>query len=209
MPTPDFDFYLVTDRSQTRGRDMLWVLEQALYGGVKAIQLREKDLDGKQLFLLAEKVRALCARYRAALFINDRIDVARAVGADGVQLGSTSLPIETARELLGADRMIGASTHSVEEAREAERRGADFVLFGPVYFTPTKAAYGAPQGLAALKKIVENIALPVYAIGGIKPENVGAVVVAGVKGVALISAVIGAIDPKLAAETILKFLERS
>ena len=188
---------------------MLWVLQQALDGGVKAIQLREKDLDGKQLFLLAEKVRALCARYRAALFINDRIDVARAVGADGVQLGASSLPIETARELLGADRMIGASTHSVEEAREAERRGADFVLFGPVYFTPTKAAYGAPQGLPALKKIVENVALPVYAIGGIKPDNVGAVVVAGVRGVALISAVMAAIDPKLAAETILKLLERS
>jgi thiamine-phosphate pyrophosphorylase len=209
VPAPDFDFYLVTDRSQTLGRDMLWVLEQALDGGVKAIQLREKDLDGKQLFLLAEKVRALCARYQAALFVNDRIDVARAVGADGVQLGTMSLPIETARELLGADRMIGASTHSVEEAREAERRGADFVLFGPVYFTPTKAAYGAPQGLAALKNIVENVALPVYAIGGIKPDNVGAVVVAGVRGVALISAVMAAIDPKLAAETILKLLERS
>jgi thiamine-phosphate pyrophosphorylase len=209
VPTPDFDFYLVTDRSQTQGRDMLWVLQQALDGGVKAIQLREKDLDGKQLFLLAEKVRALCARYQAALFVNDRIDVARAVGADGVQLGTMSLPIETARELLGADRMIGASTHSVEEAREAERRGADFVLFGPVYFTPTKAAYGAPQGLAALKNIVENVALPVYAIGGIKPDNVGAVVVAGVRGVALISAVMAAIDPKLAAETILKLLERS
>ena len=105
--------------------------------------------------------------------------------------------------------MIGASTHSVEEAREAERRGADFVLFGPVYFTPTKAAYGAPQGLPALKKIVEIVALPVYAIGGIKPDNVGAVVVAGVRGVALISAVMAAIDPKLAAETILKLLERS
>lgn len=188
---------------------MLWILEQALDGGVKAIQLREKDLDGKQLFLLAERVRALCARYQAVLFINDRIDVARAVGADGVQLGTTSLPIETARELLGADRMIGASTHSVEEAREAERRGADFVLFGPVYFTPTKAAYGAPQGLAALKKIVEIVALPVYAIGGIKPDNVGAVVGAGVRGVALISAVMAAIDPKLAAETIQKLLESS
>jgi thiamine-phosphate pyrophosphorylase len=209
VPTPDFAFYLVTDRSQTEGRDLLWVLEQALDGGVQAVQLREKDLDGKQLFLLAEKVRALCARYHAALLINDRIDVARAVNADGVQLGNTSLPIETARELLGADRLIGASTHSLEEARGAERNGADFVLFGPVYFTPTKAAYGAPQGLAALKRIVENITLPVYAIGGIKPDNVGAVIDAGVRGIALISAVMAAIDPKVASGTIKKLLQRS
>ena len=209
MPTRDFAFYLVTDRSQTEERDLLWVLEQALDGGVQAVQLREKDLDGKQLFLLAEKVRALCARYQAVLLINDRIDVARAVDADGVQLGNASLPIETARELLGADRMIGASTHSLEEARRAERSGADFVLFGPVYFTPTKAAYGAPQGLAALKKIVENITLPVYAIGGIKSDNVGAVMGTGVRGVALISAVMAAPDPKLAAGTIKKLLLRS
>jgi thiamine-phosphate pyrophosphorylase len=206
VPTPDFAFYLVTDRSQTEGRDLLWVLEQALDGGVQAVQLREKNLDGKQLFLLAEKIRALCARYQAALLINDRIDVARAVDADGVQLGNASLPIEIARELLGADRMIGASTHSLDEARGAERSGADFVLFGPVYFTPTKAAYGAPQGLAALKKIVENIALPVYAIGGIKSANVQAVMDAGVRGIALISAVMAATDPKMASEKIKNLL---
>jgi thiamine-phosphate pyrophosphorylase len=206
---PAFDCYLVTDRNQTRGRDLLWVLEQALSGGIKAIQLREKDLDGKELFLLAEKIRDLCARHSAKLFINDRIDVACAVGADGVQLGKTSLPVETARALLGPTRMIGASTHSLEEAREAARRGADFVLFGPVYFTPSKASYGAPQGLAALKKLVANIALPVYAIGGINPENIGEVMGTGVRGVALISAVMAAGDPKVASQTIQKLLQRS
>jgi thiamine-phosphate pyrophosphorylase len=206
---PAFDCYLVTDRNQTRGRDLLWVLEQALSGGIKAIQLREKDLDGKELFLLAEKIRDLCARHSARLFINDRIDVARAVGADGVQLGKTSLPVETARALLGPTRMIGASTHSLEEAREAARRGADFVLFGPVYFTPSKASYGAPQGLAALKKLVANIALPVYAIGGINPENIGEVMGTGVRGVALISAVMAAGNPKVASHTIQKLLQRS
>ena len=90
MPTPDFDLYLVTDRNQTRGRDLLWVLEQALEGGVRAIQLREKDLGGKELFELAEKTRDLCDRYGALLFVNDRIDVALAVDADGVQLGNAS-----------------------------------------------------------------------------------------------------------------------
>lgn len=209
MPVPEFDLYLVTDRNQTRERDLLWVLEQALDGGVRAVQLREKDLEGKELFNLAEKVRDLCTRYHAALFINDRIDVAYAIDADGVQLGKTSLPIETARELLGPIRTIGASTHSLEETRDAERQGADFILFGPVYFTTSKATYGAPQGLAALKKIVENIALPVYAIGGIKPENVEEVMSAGSRGIALISAVMAAIDPKTTSRMLQTQLQRS
>ena len=210
MPIPAFDLYLVTDRRQTQGRDLLWVLEQALDGGgVGAVQLREKDLEGKALFSLAEKARGLCARHGAALFINDRIDVALAVGADGVQLAGTSLPIESARTLLGSTKAIGASTHSLEEAQEAERLGADFVLFGPVYFTPSKAAFGPPQGVLALKKIVENTRLPVYAIGGIKPENITEIMGTGVRGISLISAVLAAADPKQASGVMHKMLRRS
>jgi len=208
VPTPDFDLYLVSDRSQTRGRDLLSVLEQALEGGVKAIQLREKDLSGKNLYNLAEKTRRLCERYEALLLINDRVDVALAVGAAGVQLGKTSIPIGAARALLGPQKLIGVSTHSLEEAQYAERSGADFVLFGPVYFTPSKASFGTPQGLNALKKIVENIAAPVYAIGGIKSENIVAVRRLGVRGVALISAILSADQPKLAAATMVRQLRR-
>ncbi|HEY7320621.1 MAG TPA: thiamine phosphate synthase [Candidatus Binatia bacterium] len=206
MTKVDFDLYLVTDRNQTGGRDLLWILEQALDGGVKAIQLREKDLSGRDLFSLAERAHGLCQRYNAALFINDRVDVAMAVDAAGVQLSKLSLPVRTARALLGTQKIIGASTHSLQEAREAEQAGADFVLFGPVYFTPSKAAYGAPQGLMALKTIVANISLPVYAIGGIKPENIDATRKLGVRGVALISAIVSATSPKEAAETILRQL---
>jgi thiamine-phosphate pyrophosphorylase len=202
----DFDLYLVTDRNQTAGRDLLWVLEQALDGGVKAIQLREKDLSGRDLFSLAEKVCKLCQAYNAALFINDRIDVALAVDAAGVQLSQTSLPVITTRALLGPQKIIGASTHSLQEARKAEQNGADFVLFGPVYFTASKAAYGAPQGLAALKTIVDNISLPVYAIGGIKPENIESTKKLGVRGVALISAIVSAESPKEAAAKMLRQL---
>ena len=187
---------------------MLWVLAQALDGGVNAIQLREKDLAGKELFLLAEKTRKLTQRYQASLLINDRIDVALAVDADGVQLGKTSMPIQTARDLLGPRRVIGFSTHSLEESREAEQAGANFVLFGPIYFTPSKANFGAPQGPDALKKIVEKIALPVYAIGGINAANIAAVRRTGSRGVALISAVMSAADPKDASETILRLLRR-
>jgi thiamine-phosphate pyrophosphorylase len=208
VPAPEFDLYLITDRKQTQGRELLWVVETALDGGVRAIQLREKDLSGKELFAAAERARRLTERYGARLFINDRIDVALAVGADGVQLGKSSIPARTARELLGAGRMIGVSTHALEEARGAENGGADFLLFGPVFFTPSKAAYGAPQGIAALKKIVENVALPVYAIGGIKPANVDEIKRAGARGVALISAIMEAPDPRAAAETLLSALRR-
>jgi thiamine-phosphate pyrophosphorylase len=208
VPVPNFDLYLVTDRLHTLGRDLLAVLEQALEGGVRAIQLREKDLSGKELFILAEKVRRLCDRYQAALLINDRVDVALAIDAAGVQLGKTSLPLPDARALLGNNCFIGASVHSLEEAQDAERDGADFIVFGPVYFTPSKAAFGAPQGVPALKKTVAITRLPIYSIGGIKPDNIKEVRSAGVKGVALISAIIEAPNPKDAAETIIQQLRR-
>ena len=206
MPAPDFDLCLITDRSQTQGRDLLWVLEQALDGGVKAVQLREKDLGGKELFELAEKSRRLCNRYNARLLINDRIDVALAVEADGAQLGKTSIPIESARNLLGPEKLIGASVHALTEATEAERSGADFILFGPVYFTPSKAAYGPPQGLTALKQIVEKISSPIYAIGGIKPQNIEETQRTGIRGVALISAILNSDNPRAAARRILQQL---
>jgi thiamine-phosphate pyrophosphorylase len=200
---PDFDLYLITDRSLTQGHDLLWVLEQALEGGAKAIQLREKDLAARELFLLAEG-----GRYQALLLINDRIDIALAVEADGVHLATTSLPIDVARNLLGQQALIGASTHSLNEAAAAKEQGADFLLFGPVFFTPSKAPFGPPQGLAALKKIVEKISLPVYGIGGIKPENIGDTRRTGARGVALISAVMSAADPKAETEKLLRLLHR-
>ena len=208
MPQPNFDLYLVTDRKLTQGRDLCAVVEHALDGGVRAIQLREKDLGGNEIFELADKISVLCQRYNAQLFINDRIDVALAVDAAGVQLGKTSLPIETARALLGAEKSIGYSAHTREEAAVAAQDGADFLLFGPVYFTPSKAPYGAPQGLTVLREIVDNVAVPVYAIGGIKTENLAATIDSGVRGVALISAVMSAADPVRAAQSILRMLMR-
>ena len=208
MPPPNFDLYLITDRTLTQGRDLCAVVEQSLNGGARAIQLREKDLGGKELFDLADKISVLCQRYNAQLFINDRIDVALAVDAAGVQLGKTSLPIDTARALLGEAKSIGYSAHSLEEAKIAERHGADFVLFGPVHMTPSKAAFGAPQGLAALKETVAKLDVPVYAIGGINSENLTETMRTGVRGVALISAVMSAENPTAATRTILTKLAR-
>jgi len=208
LRSPNFDLYLVTDRNQTGGRDLLWVLERALEGGVRAVQLREKDLGGRELFVLAEKTKRLCERYQANLFVNDRVDVALGVDAEGVHLGGDSMPVRAARELLGAEKLIGVSTHSINEASEAEQEKADFILFGPVYFTASKAAYGEPQGLGRLKKVVEKISLPVYAIGGVKVGNIAEVKETGVRGIALISAVLSASDPRVATRRILETLAR-
>ncbi len=170
------------------------------------MQLREKDLSGRELFLLAEKTKELCAKYGAVLFINDRIDVALAVDADGVQLTNLSVPVHAARELLGERKLIGVSTHALKEAQSAARAGANFVLFGPVYFTSSKAAYGVPQGLELLKEVAQNVPCPVYAIGGINAQNAGAVKEAGARGIALISAILSAANPKQAAEELTRLV---
>lgn len=197
----DFRLYFVTDRRQTAGRPLSDVVHAALDGGVRAVQLREKDLEGGELYRLAGRLRDLTARYAARLLINDRLDVALAAGADGVHLGQTSLPVSTARQLLGPDKLIGVSTHSPDEITAAQ--GADFVVFGPVYFTPSKAGYGQPQGVARLRQAVRHSPVPVFAIGGIQADRIAAVRSAGGHGVALISALSAAAEPSRAAHELL------
>lgn len=206
MRAVDFDLYLVTHRKVTAGRDLLWVLEQALEGGVRAVQLREKDLGGRALLELAREVKRLCDGYGAELFVNDRVDVALAADAAGVHLAADSMPAATARALLGADRKIGVSTHSPAEVGAAARAGADFVVFGPVFATPSKTRFGDPQGPAALKAATDGSRLPVFAIGGVTEGNLPEVKAAGTDRVALISAVSEASDPKAAARRLLAAL---
>jgi thiamine-phosphate pyrophosphorylase len=197
----DFRLYLVTDRKQTNGRPLVDVVHAALDGGVRAVQLREKDLEGGELYQLASILRELTYRYQARLLINDRIDVALATDADGVQLGQTSFPVKIARQLLGPEKLIGVSTHSQEEIEAAA--GADFIVFGPVYFTASKAAYGAPQGLERLCQAVMQSPVPVIAIGGIKEEQIAEVLAAGAHGIGVITAISTAPDPAHAARELL------
>lgn len=206
MRSVDFDLYLVTDRKTTGDRELTWVLEQALEGGVRAVQLREKDLGGHALLELSREVKRLCDRYGAELFINDRVDVALATDAAGVHLAANALPVKVGRELLGPDRKIGVSTHSVDEARAAAEAGADFVLFGPVYPTASKLAFGDPQGPAALKTVTDVASVPVFAIGGIKLEHIPELKAHGTAHVALISAISEAPDPAAAARDMLAAL---
>ncbi|MGE5190044.1 MAG: thiamine phosphate synthase [Gemmatimonadota bacterium] len=195
----DFRVYLVTDRRQARGGDILAAVAAALDGGIRAVQLREKDLGGRDLFRLAEAMRRLTARYAARLLVNDRLDVAYAAGADGVHLGGGSIPVGEARALLGTRALIGRSAHTIGEAVAAERDGADFATFGPVYATPSKAAYGPPVGVAALAAACAAVTIPVFALGGVGPANMNEALRAGAFGVALISGVVAAADPRAAA----------
>ena len=201
----NFNLYFVTDRKQTANRPLTDVVQAALDGGVRAVQLREKDLEGRELYALAERLRALTRRYQARLLVNDRLDVALAVEADGVHLGQNSFAVEDARRLLGAEKLIGVSTHSQHEIAAAQE--ADFLVFGPVYYTPSKAAYGEPQGLDRLRAAVAHSAAPVFAIGGIKTERVAEVLETGAHGIAMISAISAATDPAQAAQALLQQLD--
>ncbi len=203
--------YLITDRSQTLGRPLLDVVKAALEGGIRMIQLREKDLSGKELFNLAKELRELTNQFGAKLLVNDRIDVALAVGADGVHLGHQSISVQDARQVFKTSSLIphpssflvGVSTHSMEEALHAQSDGADFITFGPVYFTPSKAAYGEPVEIDKLKKVVKAVNIPVFAIGGMKEGNLEEVLNTGAYGVAMISAIMAAGDVKKETENIL------
>lgn len=203
----DFSLYLITDRNQTAGRPLLDVVEAALEGGVRAVQLREKDLPPAELYELAWEMRALTGRYDARLLINERIDIALAVEADGVQLGVTSMPVTAARRI-APDLLIGYSSHSVGEAMAALAKGADFVTFGPVFPTPSKAAYGEPVGLGELGRVCrQTVGDLVFALGGIKRENIEQVTAAGCYRVALISDILVAPDPAAAAEAFRRRLQ--
>jgi thiamine-phosphate pyrophosphorylase len=200
----DFCFYMITDRRATAGgRSIEDVLSCALDGGVKGVLLREKDLPDRELYSLAERIRDITRRRRVRLLISHRVDIALAVGADGVHLTGGSLPVGAAREQVGDLMYLAVSTHSLEEALEAEAGGADFVTFGPVYQTPSKALYGPPVGLAALDEVCRALSIPVFALGGLGPDNAVDALKAGAYGIAVISAVVGAQDPAAAARGII------
>lgn len=194
--------YLITDRSATGGRPLPEVVAAALAGaGAEAtsvaVQLREKDLEGRALLVLASELRAVTREAGASLFINDRVDVAIAANADGVHLGGGALSISDVRAVAPALK-IAVSTHAVAEVARAAALGVSFVVFGPVFDTPSKRAFGAPSGLEALREAGAH-AVPVLALGGIDPSNSRDCLASGAAGLACIRAVMSAPDPARAA----------
>ena len=202
----DFNLYLITDRRQTRGRDLSTVVQQALQGGVRAVQLREKDLPADELHRLADEFRRITSQYGAKLLINERADIARDVHADGVHLPESGISVGAARKIIGPERLIGVSCHSLDSAKSAQKSGADFITFGPVFFTPSKAVYGNPVGLERLAETSSALNIPVFGLGGINGSNMLQVMATGAYGIALISAVMNAEQPLVAAADMLKTL---
>jgi thiamine-phosphate pyrophosphorylase len=203
----DFNLYLITDRRLvTRHSSLVTAVRQALKGGVKVIQLREKDLNTQELLKLAYKMRDVTEQYDARLFINNSFDVALAAEADGVHLTQNSIPVDAVRKTVKAKLLIGVSTHSLKEARAAEKGGADFITFGPVYRTHSKLRYGPPQGLDNLEEVCSKVGIPVFAIGGIKSHRIDKVKKAGAFGVAMISEIFGAEDIKGKAKELVQII---
>ncbi len=182
--------FLVTNRHQTNNRSLVTVLHEALQAGVRLIQLREKDLDTRRLLPLATEVLNIARSYNASLLINDRVDLAQAIGADGVHLPANSLPIPVTRRMLGPKALIGASAHTQQEVMAAESQGADFIVLGPIYDTPSKREFGPPLGVRGLEEVKGLCQKPLYAIGGLTPARVAEVRRAGAYGVAVISSIL-------------------
>ena len=200
--------YLITDRKLFHAQCSLYLaIETVLQAGVKHIQLREKRLPTRNILDMAYWMRELTREYGAKLLINDRVDIALAVEADGVHLGQESLPAHAARKIAGDDFLIGVSTHGIEEALRAEHDGADFITLGPIYNTPSKLKYGNPIGVATLKQVKSQVSVPVLAIGGIKTNAVHEVLSAGADGVAVISGILAAEDIRGTTEEFLRLIK--
>lgn len=197
--------YLVTSQPLSAGRSTRDIVVAALAGGVKLIQLREKDMPVREFVSLAREIRRLTEPAGALLIINDRIDVALAVEADGVHLGQDDFPVPEARRL-APELIIGASTHSIDEARRAQAEGASYINIGPIYPTGTKNWEGDYLGLEGLRSIAAVTKIPFTVMGGIKPGHIPDLVKAGARTIALVTAVTAAEDPREACGALLRTL---
>ncbi len=189
-----YDLYAVIGREFCRDKDLDSMVSEAIEGGADVVQLREKDITVEEYIRLGKKIREITRRAGVGFIINDCVDVAAAVDADGVHLGQDDTPISMARKIMGYDRIIGISAHNLSQALEAQEAGADYLGVGPVFPTPSKDDASAPIGIPALREICDRVTIPVVAIGGINAGNAEEVLKAGASGVAVISAIFGAGD---------------
>lgn len=198
--------YLILDHDLLAGRPLLDIAAAAISGGAKHIQYRAKNLSNREAYFNAVQLKALAHRNGVTLVINDRVDLAMAVEADGVHLGQEDLPLSVARTLLGPQRIIGISAHTLEQAREAEAGGADYLGIGPVFSSTTKQAR-PPLGCELLKQFRREVRIPIIAIGGISAANVRQVMAAKVDGIAVVSAVLSRPDVAAATAELLAILK--
>lgn len=188
------EIYVITDSRLSMGRSPIEVVHQAIAGGAGLIQLREKNGTDRELVVIGQAVREITKAAGAFLLVNDRVDIAQVIGADGVHLGQDDIPVALARKIVGPKKIIGVSVETGAEARAAEEAGADYVATGPIFPTTTKPDAGAPYGTGLIGRIKSATSLPVVAIGGINAGNLAYVVRAGADGAAMIGAVVGQPD---------------
>lgn len=195
----DWTLYVVTDSRLVDEGSLSEVVAAAIRGGARIIQYREKQANTRRMVTVAKALAEVCHQWGALFLVNDRLDVALAVGADGVHVGRQDMPVALARSLLGPDKVIGVSVQDARAMAEAEREGADYLSLSPVFPTPTKPDHETPLGLEGVRALAGRSRLPVVAIGGIDRTNAAEVIRGGAQGVCVISAVLGASDPEQAA----------
>ena len=197
----DTTLYLITDSTGFSDVEFLYRVEQGLKGGATLLQLREKDKTTKEYIALAEKVHEITKKYNVPLIIDDRVDVAMAVDAEGVHLGQNDMPVDIARRILGKDKIIGATAKTVAQAVEAYRNGADNLGVGAIYPTTTKVKT-VLTSVDTLKEIVKAVPIPVNAIGGLNKDNINVLKNTGIAGVCVVSAIMKAENPQIASREI-------
>jgi thiamine-phosphate pyrophosphorylase len=193
-----YSLYLVTDSTLAK-MSLPEVVKKAVAGGITCVQIREKSADTRKFIEIAAAIKNILAGSSVPLIINDRVDIALAVKADGVHLGQSDMPFEMARRICGSDMIIGISAESVNNAVEAERNGADYIAVSPVFSTPTKTNTAKPLGLDGIKNIKKLVKLPVIGIGGINLSNAASVIKSGADGIAVVSSIMATDDPEKAA----------
>lgn len=194
-----YDLYVLTDKALSKGRPMVEIVEQAIQGGATLVQYRAKNACGRDMVQEALALLEVTRCYRVPLIVNDRVDVALAVDADGVHLGQEDIPCKLARKLIGPDKILGISASTVDEARRAEQDGADYLGVGAVFPTGTKADAGDAIGLEGLSAVREAVTIPIVAIGGINIDNAAVVAATSVDGLSVVSAIVSSPDPKQVA----------
>ena len=201
MKKLDLSLYLVTDKSDDVDK-FLNTIEEAIKGGVTVVQIREKTAETLDFYNLALKVKEITTKYNVPLIINDRVDVALAIDADGVHVGQSDMPCDVTRRLIGKDKILGVSASTVDEAQKAEKDGADYIGTGAVFPTATKD--DAPSVTKEeLKEVVDSIEIPVVAIGGINLKNAHELIDTGIAGLSVVSAIMSADNPKKASQELL------
>lgn len=203
----DYSLYLVTDRSLAGGRSLSEIVTAAVSGGTSCVQLREKNCSTREFIHEARLLLELLKPKGIPLIINDRVDVALAVGAEGVHLGQSDMDIKDARRLLGDDIIIGISAESIADAIKAEQDGADYIGISPVFATDTKTDTARPLGLAGIAEIRKAVSLPLVGIGGINISNCADVITAGADGIAVVSAIVAAQCPETAARNLYQAMQ--